>query len=140
VQAVGATRAITPAALVVPPLPMDLIDDPFDAVLECSGRTDAMEVGLTQLARGGRLVLVGTGMHAPRLDNNRILLNELTITGAYNYDAGGFRAALALLASGALPVDLLIETEDVPLPALLGAMQKLANGELPGKVLVVPHT
>ena len=97
-----------------------------------------MEAGLTQLARGGRLVLVGTGMHAPRLDNNRILLNELVITGAYNYDANGFASALALLGSGDLPVDLLIEPEDVPLSGLLDAMQKLATADLAAKVLVVP--
>jgi len=136
--AVGASLVMTPAQLEIPVMPMELVADPFDAVLECSGRTDAMEAGLAQLGRGGRLVLVGTGMHAPRLDNNRILLNELMITGAYNYDAGGFAAALALLAAGALPVDLLIEPDDVPLSGLLHAMQKLASAELAAKVLVVP--
>jgi L-iditol 2-dehydrogenase len=138
--AVGASRAITPTDLQPPPLPMDLVDDPFDAVLECSGRADAMESGLAQLRRGGRLVLVGTGIHAPRLDNNRVLLNELVITGAYNYDRRGFAAALSLLESGSVPVDLLIEPDDVPLSGLLDAMKRLASGELPGKVLVVPHT
>jgi len=137
---VGASHAVTPAELTVPPLPMDLIEEPFDVVLECSGRADAMEIGLTQLARGGRLVLVGTGMQSPHLDNNRILLNELTVTGAYNYDARGFAAALNLLGSGALPVDLLIEPEDVPLSGLLEAMERLASAELAGKVLVVPET
>jgi (R,R)-butanediol dehydrogenase/meso-butanediol dehydrogenase/diacetyl reductase len=137
--AVGASSAITPADLEIPAMPMDLIDDPYDAVLECSGRVDAMEAGLTQLRRGGRLVLVGTGMHAPRLDNNRILLNELVITGAYNYDGGGFASALRLLGSGRLPTDLLIEPDDVPLAGLQDAMQKLANAELAGKVLVVPE-
>ena len=135
--AIGAA-VVTPAALEIPPLPMDLIADPFDAVLECSGRADAMQTGLTQLRRGGRLVLVGTGMHAPRVDNNRILLNELVITGAYNYDAGGFSAALALLGSGRLPIDLLIEPDDVPLSGLLDAIHKLAGAELAAKVLVVP--
>jgi 2-desacetyl-2-hydroxyethyl bacteriochlorophyllide A dehydrogenase len=138
-QAVGASTVMTPGQLERPAMPMDLTADPFDAVLECSGRADAMEVGLGQLRRGGRLVLVGTGMHAPRLDNNRILLNELVITGAYNYDAGGFARALALLGSGRLPVDLLIEPDDVPLTGLLDAMHKLANAELAGKVLVVPQ-
>jgi 2-desacetyl-2-hydroxyethyl bacteriochlorophyllide A dehydrogenase len=137
---VGASNTITPAELVAPPLPMDLVDEPFDAVLECSGRADAMEAGLAQLGRGGRLVLVGTGMHAPGLDNNRVLLNELVITGAYNYDRRGFAAALSLLESGALPVDLLIEADDVPLSGLLDAMKKLATGDLAGKVLVVPRT
>jgi len=138
--AVGASYVIAPEELVVPAMPMDLVDAPFDAVLECSGRTDAMEAGLSQLGRGGRLVLVGTGMYAPRLDNNRILLNELVVTGAYNYDAGGFAKALALLGSGALPVNLLVEPDDVPLSGLLAAIQKLAKGDLAAKVLVVPET
>jgi (R,R)-butanediol dehydrogenase/meso-butanediol dehydrogenase/diacetyl reductase len=138
-RAVGAQETVTPGELEVPPLPMDLVADPFDAVLECSGRADAMEAGLAQLRRGGRLVLVGTGMHAPRLDNNRVLLNELVITGAYNYDARGFASALALLGSGALPVDLLIEPDDVPLPGLLDAMHRLAGAELAAKVLVNPN-
>jgi threonine dehydrogenase-like Zn-dependent dehydrogenase len=136
--AVGASSAVSPANLEIPAFPMDLVTEPFDAVLECSGRPDAMEAGLAQLGRGGCLVLVGTGMHAPRLDNNRVLLNELVVTGAYNYDAGGFASALALLGSGDLPVDLLIEPEDVPLSGLLDAMQRLAKADVAAKVLVVP--
>jgi L-iditol 2-dehydrogenase len=136
--AVGGAEAVTPDALDVPAMPMDLVDSPFDVVLECSGSAPAMEVGLAQLKRTGRLVLVGAGMHRPKLDNNRILLNELVVTGAFNYDAGGFASALALLASDALPVDLLVEPDDVPLGGLLDAMHRLASGELAAKVLVTP--
>ena len=46
---------------------------------------------------------------------------------------------LALLASGRLPTDELIEPEDVPLSSVQHAMEQLVAGELPGKVLVVPH-
>ncbi|MBV8235878.1 MAG: alcohol dehydrogenase catalytic domain-containing protein [Acidimicrobiia bacterium] len=137
-HAVGATQTVAPGDLQAPAMPMDLVDEPFDTVIECSGRADAMVAGLMQLRRGGRLVLVGAGMHAPRLDNNRVLLNELVVTGAYCYDGGGFTSALALLGSGALPVDLLIEPDDVALPRLLDAMQKLAAAQLAAKVLVVP--
>jgi threonine dehydrogenase-like Zn-dependent dehydrogenase len=98
-----------------------------------------MEVGLAQLKGGGRLVLVGAGVRRPRFDNNRILLNELVVTGAYNYDAGGFTDALDLLGSGRLPVDLLVEPADVELGGLLEAMRNLAAGELAAKVLVVPE-
>jgi threonine dehydrogenase-like Zn-dependent dehydrogenase len=136
--AVGATDAVTPDTLALPVMPMDVVERPFDVVLECSGRAEAMEAGLAQLTRTGRLVLVGAGMRHPKLDNNRILLNELVVTGAFNYDAGGFAAALALLASGALPVDLLVEPDDVPLSGLLDAMHKLASAELAAKVLVAP--
>jgi (R,R)-butanediol dehydrogenase/meso-butanediol dehydrogenase/diacetyl reductase len=138
--AVGASEAVAPSDLGVPLMPMDLIGEPVAAVLECSGRAEAMEAGLAQLRRGGRLVLVGTGMSAPRLDNNRILLNELVVTGAYNYDSGGFAAAIDLIASGRLPIDLLIEPDDVPLTGLLDAMHKLAAGKMAAKVLVVPRT
>ena len=57
--------------------------------------------------------LVGAGMHHPRFDSNRILLNELVITGANTYDHDGFEQALALLASGKLPIEHLVEEEEV---------------------------
>jgi threonine dehydrogenase-like Zn-dependent dehydrogenase len=65
---------------------------------------------------------------------------ELTIIGAYNYDADGFGPAVALLASGDLPLDELIERDDIALDALDGTLRRLAAGELPGKVMVRPRT
>ncbi len=97
-----------------------------------------MEAGLAQLKRGGTLVLVGAGMSWPRFDHNRILLNELVITGAFVYDADGFQRALELLASPGFPADALIEPDDVPLDGLLDAVERLVAGELPAKVLVAP--
>jgi threonine dehydrogenase-like Zn-dependent dehydrogenase len=81
---------------------------------------------------------VGTGIEPPRLDPNRILLNELVVTGAFEYDSDGIEDALALLASGAADVDALVEPVDVPLDGLLGAMTDLAAGRIAGKVLVAP--
>jgi threonine dehydrogenase-like Zn-dependent dehydrogenase len=91
------------------------------------------------LAGCGRLVLVGTGLDFPRLDTGRIILNELVVTGAYNYDEHGFEAALDLIASGSLPLDLLLESDAVGLDGLLEAMVRLRAGEVAGKVLVRPH-
>jgi threonine dehydrogenase-like Zn-dependent dehydrogenase len=68
-----------------------------------------------------------------------MIVLELTAIGAYNYDAEGFGPAVALLASGALPLDLLIDADDVLLDGVLGAMEQLAAGELPAKVLVRPE-
>ena len=87
---------------------------------------------------GGTLVLVGNGIDPPRFDPNRILLNELTVTGSFVYDAGGFEAALDLLASGRLPLDELVEPDDVDLDGLLPAMRGLAEGRIARKVLVAP--
>lgn len=138
--AVGATTVLHPADLVVPSIaePGLVVDGAVDVVLECSGKAPAMEAGLAQLVRGGTLVLVGAGIEAPRFDPNRILLNELVITGAFTYDHDGFERALDLLASGALPVDALLEPDTVPLGGLLEAMRGLADGRLAGKVLVQP--
>jgi threonine dehydrogenase-like Zn-dependent dehydrogenase len=138
--AVGATRVVHPADLRVPSIadPGLVVDGAVDVVLECSGKAAAMETGLAQLRRGGTLVLVGAGIDAPRFDPNRILLNELVITGAFTYDADGFEQALLLLAADGFPVDALLEPEIVPLGGLLDAMHGLADGRLAGKVLVRP--
>ena len=110
-----------------------------DVVLECSGKKAAIETGFHQLRRGGRLVLVGAGIEAPSFDPNRLLLNELEITGSFVYDADGFERALALLASGTLPLSLLIDSKDVGLDGIAGALQDLATGKIAGKVMVVPR-
>ena len=107
-------------------------------VFECSGKRAAMEAGFHQLGRGGHLVLVGAGMEAPAFDPNRMILNELQVSGSFVYDADGFERALDLLGSGALPTDLLIEPVDVSLHGLSDAMQGLATGRIAGKVMVVP--
>ena len=107
-------------------------------VFECSGKKAAMEAGLQQVRRGGRLVLVGAGIEPPTFDANRILLNELTITGSFVYDADGFERALELLASGKLPTDLLIDPTDVSLSELQDAMVGVGRRTIAGKVMVVP--
>jgi (R,R)-butanediol dehydrogenase/meso-butanediol dehydrogenase/diacetyl reductase len=132
-------RTVLPEELPMPAMPHDLVDEAFDAVLECSGNRNAMEHGLAQLKRGGSLVFVGAGIHRPKLDNNRVLLNELVITGAYIYDHDGFPRALELLASGKMPNDLLVEPDDVPLDGLLDAAIGLGSGDLAAKVMVVPR-
>jgi (R,R)-butanediol dehydrogenase/meso-butanediol dehydrogenase/diacetyl reductase len=136
----GAAQVVGPESLTVPGLydPGTVVDDPVDVVLECSGHGEAMEAGLAQLKRRGTLVLVGAGMARPQFDPNRILLNELVITGAFCYDADGFERSLALLSSGRMPVHELIDPVDVPLAGTLDAMHGLAGGQIAAKVLVAP--
>ena len=83
-------------------------------------------------------MLVGAGIKPPRFDPNRILLNELVITGAFCYDADGFDRALELLTRPSFPRDLLVEAEDVGLDGLLGAIEQLGAGEIPAKVMIAP--
>lgn len=136
---VGARHALSPAELPsVPALPMDVVDEPFDAAIDCSGHADAMEHAIGLLRRGGTLVLSGTGMKRPRLDANRVILNEIVVTGAVEYVPDDYHRALELLASAALPVARLVEPDDVPLDGMEGAVARLAAGEVAGKVLVRP--
>src|SRR5262249_27767892 len=115
-----------------------VVDGAVDVVLECSGHGRAMEAGLAQCKRGGMLVLVGAGMAQPKFDPNRILLNEVVITGSFTYGKDGVPPALEMLASGDIPVDALVEPQPVALEDLLDAMRGLAGGEIAGKVLVKP--
>ncbi|MGZ4690058.1 MAG: zinc-dependent alcohol dehydrogenase [Acidimicrobiia bacterium] len=136
--AVGAGRAVSPDALGRAPMGRP-VDEPYAVAFECSGHASAAEAALDQLDYAGTLVFVGTGREMPRVNHNRMIVLELTAIGAYNYDTDGFRDALELLASGALPLDLLIEPRDVLLDRVLDAMQRLAAGESPGKVMVRPE-
>ena len=132
-------RAIHPGDLAPPGAPYELAAEPYDVVYECSGVRVAVETGLALLAPRGTLVIVGTGLDRPQFDTNRILLNELTVTGAFNYDANGFEAALGLLAEPDFPVDVLLEPDGVGLDGVAEAMAQLRAGDLAGKVLVEPE-
>ena len=135
---VGATRAAAPDAFPEPTAPTEIVAEPYDAAIECSGRADAITMGLSHLARGGTLVLSGTGLVRPRFDSIRIIVHELTVTGSMEYTPDDFTSGIELIASGRLPTDLLIEGTDVPLSGVLPAMERLAAGELAAKVMVTP--
>jgi (R,R)-butanediol dehydrogenase / meso-butanediol dehydrogenase / diacetyl reductase len=136
--AVGATRAVGPEDLAVPAIGT-LAAEPVDVAFECSGSARAGEQALASLDRAGTLVFVGTGAEPVPVNQNRMIIFELEALGTYNYSASGFQPALDLLDSGAMPVDLLIEPEDVPLAGVMDAMERLSRGEIPGKVLVSPE-
>jgi (R,R)-butanediol dehydrogenase / meso-butanediol dehydrogenase / diacetyl reductase len=136
---VGATEVIEPDSLKQPVLPMEIVPHPFQAAIECSGHSDAMEAALCNLDLGATLVLSGTGMRRPKFDGNRIIINELTIAGTVEYSPDDYADSLNLLASGQLPTDVLIEPEDRRLGTLEETLAQLSRGEIAGKVLVVPN-
>ena len=136
---VGARSVVEPDHLTQPTWPMELVEKPYQAAFDCSGNREAMENALANLDVAGTLVLSGTGMRRPRFDPNRIILNELTVTGTVEYTPDDYVASLDLLASGRLPTDMLIEPEDQPLSRLEWALGGLSRGEIAGKVMVVPR-
>jgi 2-desacetyl-2-hydroxyethyl bacteriochlorophyllide A dehydrogenase len=134
---VGATRVVTPDELVEPPLAAP-VAEPYAVVFECSGSASAIEAALFQLDYAGTLVIVGTGFEPPRFNQNRMIIFELEIVGAYNYNDDGFQPAVDLLDSGLLPVESLIEPDDVSLGEVMDSMERLSRGEIPSKVMVRP--
>jgi threonine dehydrogenase-like Zn-dependent dehydrogenase len=134
---VGASEVVGPEDLERAPMGRPVVA-PFTVAFECSGAAPAAESALDQLDYAGILVFVGTGHELPRINHNRAIVLELSVIGAYNYDGEGFGPALQLLASGDLPLDGLLEPGDVRLRDLRPTMDRLAAGELAGKVLVRP--
>ena len=135
---VGAAALLDPDDLIEPLWPMDLVAEPFAVAYECSGQREAMEHALANLDAGGTLMMSGTGMRRPRFDPNRIILNELTIKGTVEYTSDDYEASLQMLAAGRLPTGVLIEPEDQPLSRLQWVIGRLSEGEIAGKVMVVP--
>ena len=125
----GASAVVDPADLEVFPSwePERMSARAVHVVLECSGHRAAIEAGFHQLGRGGILVMVGAGIEHPTFDINRMILNELTVTGSFVYDLGGFERALELLASDGFPADLLIDPDDVTLDGIVDALEGLAR-------------
>ncbi len=136
-RSLGAARVIRPDAL-APAAMGTVVVHAYDVAFECSGRAAAAEAALDQLDFAGTLVFVGTGGQVPRINHNRSIIFELTVIGAYNYDAAGFGPAVDLLASGRLPVELLLAPDDTTLDGLAATVAALGRGQIPGKVLVVP--
>ena len=138
--AVGAGAAVEPGGPPHPGLPFDVADEPYAAVIECSGRAAAIEHAVALLDRGGTIVLVGIGVGSlPALDTIRLTLLECTVTGSLDYSREEFADAIALIASGRLPVGDLLEPDDVPLDRVADVLPGLASGEIAGKVLVTPN-
>ena len=135
--AAGAHRVVAPDSLEQPPMALP-VSNPYAVVFECSGHASATEAGFSQLDYAGTLVIVGTGFEPPRINQNRMIIFELEIVGAYNYDDDGFQPAVDLLNSGTFPLESLIEPDDVPLSEVMDSMERLSRGEIPSKVMVRP--
>jgi threonine dehydrogenase-like Zn-dependent dehydrogenase len=111
----------------------------FDVAIETSGNPQAASAAIDCLVPGGVLALVGAIVKPTSIDLIRILTDELVVTGSALYDAGGIGEALALLAGGQVPVDVLVEPTEITLYEVAEACAQLAAGQLAGKVLVVPN-
>ena len=112
----GAPTVVAPDELDVPgPFdPARVVAEPFDVALECSGqRRGAWRPALAQLKRARHARARRRGHGRPRFDPNRILLNELVITGAFCTTPTASSARSSCWRRPGFPVDVLIEPDDV---------------------------
>ncbi|MGB7189878.1 MAG: alcohol dehydrogenase catalytic domain-containing protein [Acidobacteriaceae bacterium] len=106
-----------------------------DVVFEVSGSQAGAEL-LTQLPRvRGRIVVVAIFSQPPKIDLFRFFWRELQLRGARVYEPEDFEAAIALAASGKLPLDRIV-TAVQPLESLAQAMRELEAGGPVMKILL----
>ncbi|MPZ00172.1 MAG: alcohol dehydrogenase catalytic domain-containing protein [Actinophytocola sp.] len=102
-----------------------------DVVITAAGSGKAQEDAQHMLARGGRLSAFG-GLPKDRptvsIDANLVHYRELTIIGANGSSPDHNKQALAMIASGEVPVADLI-TVRLPLDQVHTALDTVANGE-----------
>jgi 2-desacetyl-2-hydroxyethyl bacteriochlorophyllide A dehydrogenase len=106
-----------------------------DVVFEVSGSAVGAEL-MTKLPRTrGRIVVVAIFGEAPKVDLFRFFWRELQLTGARVYEPQDFEKAIAIAASGRLPIERLI-THKVPLDGLGSAFRQMESGGDVMKILV----
>ena len=81
-----------------------------DVVIEAAGTEQAWIDAVELVRPGGRVVMFGglPGETRPAVDAYRLHYDELTLRGSFHHAPASVRAALAFLASGAYPWDLLV--------------------------------
>lgn len=111
--------------------------DPI-AVIECAGSANATNAALKLLRRQGRLVLVGLPMKRSEIDIDTLIMKEIHVNGAAGYTRADFGRAIALLASGVIPVGSMV-TGVVSLDNAEEAFNELSAAETTHmKILIQP--
>jgi len=106
-----------------------------DVVFEVSGSATGAEM-VTKLPRTrGRIVVVAIFSQTAKIDLFRFFWRELQLRGARVYEPEDFETAIALAASGTLPLDRIV-TSVQPLETLSDAMHQLEQGGPVMKILV----
>ncbi|HLN15454.1 MAG TPA: alcohol dehydrogenase catalytic domain-containing protein [Acidimicrobiales bacterium] len=130
-------ETVEPAELPVPGHLLHVVPGAFDAVIECSGTVAATTQGIGVLRSGGRLVIVGSNFGTVPLDPMRVLVQEIELTGARQYDPAGLATALEILADPAFPSTGILEADDTPFEGFRPLVHAMVAGEIAGKPLVV---
>ena len=106
-----------------------------DIVFEVSGSQAGADIMTELLRTRGLAVIVAIFAQKPRIDLFRFFWRELRLRGVRVYESRDFADAIALAASGALPLDELI-TDIRPLSALKSGFEDMDRGGEVMKILL----
>ena len=120
----GATEIVVPGS--------GDVSGEFDAFIDCSGSSAAIDAGVRLVRPAGSVILVGMGADELRLPLGVIQQRELVITGTFRY-ANTWPTAIALAASGRVSLDDLVTGEY----GLADTEQALTAGRDPHSVKAV---
>lgn len=110
----------------------DAVPRDFDAFIDCSGSSAAVDAGVRSVRPAGSVVLVGMGADELRLPLGVIQQRELLITGTFRY-ANTWPTAIALVASGQVNLDDMVTSEH----GLAEVEQALTAGRDPHSVKAI---
>ncbi|MCK8608041.1 zinc-binding dehydrogenase [Agromyces sp. C10] len=136
-QRLGATRTVPVDDDLVATLRSVVGPGGADVVIEATGAPGQLSVALDLVRQGGTILGVGLPSAHQDLDVHRLVMNEVTIvTTVAHVCAEDLAPALEILASTDLG-DELVEAV-FPLPEAPHQIERLARGEIRGKVLFDP--
>lgn len=108
-----------------------------DAVIDGTGRPEAIELGLRSLRRGGRMAIAGISPARFDVDLRQIVLYEREIRGSLGYQFDIPRV-LGLMASGAIDPHPFV-TAVRPLSDVVSTFEELSSANQHVKVLITPQ-
>lgn len=141
--ALGATVAIPPVGAAelrhaLDSLPKRQRRPEYDAIIDCSGRAEAVETALASVRPGGVVVVAAQHPGDLPVDGPTLTNREVTVRGSYAYRATEFRQALLLLADRRVDAARFVSAT-FALEEIERAFRAQLDVERSVKVLVTPN-
>jgi propanol-preferring alcohol dehydrogenase len=134
--AAGADAVLDPEADDQPVRALRRVARGATLALECVGRSETVELGLSVLAAGGRLVVVGVGTARPSLPPlARFIGTELSVHGSFGSTPAEIETVLDLIERGRLDVSRSVQRE-VPLNDAASIFSERGG---PARTVILPH-
>ncbi len=106
-----------------------------DAVVDYVVSTDTLGVAISSLRKGGTYVLVGSAEPRISFPVGQVMFKEISIRGSLGMTRQTMLDAVALVAAGAVKPYV---TEEYPLDELNIAAQRLGEGKVLGRAVILP--